>query len=86
MKFDCIFAFVAKKFGCTDFINPKNLSRPITEELIDRLDGGADYTFECVGNVKTMVNPNRIFRHLLLFNRCTEILINSDLGITAGSS
>lgn len=45
---------VAKKFGCTDFINPKTLSRPITEELIDRLDGGADYTFECVGNVKTM--------------------------------
>ncbi len=47
--------FSAKKFGCTEFINPKELSRSVPEELIDRLDGGADYTFECVGNVKTMV-------------------------------
>lgn len=45
---------VAKKFGCTEFINPKTLTRPITEELVDKFDGGCDYTFECVGNVKTM--------------------------------
>ncbi|XP_034938468.1 alcohol dehydrogenase class-3 [Chelonus insularis] len=43
-----------KIFGCTEFINPKKLTRPITEELIELTDGGLDYTFECVGNVVTM--------------------------------
>ncbi len=44
---------IAKQFGMTDFINPKN-----TDDLIaaiaDLTDGGADYSFECIGNVNTM--------------------------------
>jgi S-(hydroxymethyl)glutathione dehydrogenase/alcohol dehydrogenase len=50
-KFD-----VAKSFGATDFVNPKNLpaGKTIQEHLFDNFDGGPDYTFECIGNVVTM--------------------------------
>lgn len=45
---------VAKKFGFTEFVNPTEHNRPIQEVLIEMTDGGLDYTFECVGSVKTM--------------------------------
>ena len=45
---------IAKKFGFTSFINPKDHSRPIQDVLIELTDGGLDYTFECIGNVQTM--------------------------------
>ncbi|CAO1398085.1 unnamed protein product [Diamesa serratosioi] len=48
-KFD-----IAKKFGCTEFVNPKQCSKPLPEHLVDMSDGGLDYTFECIGNVITM--------------------------------
>lgn len=45
---------VAKKFGCTEFVNPKDFAdRPIQQVLVEKY-GGFDYTFECVGNVHTM--------------------------------
>jgi len=48
-KFD-----LAKSFGATHCINPSKLSGPIQQELIEKFDGGFDYTFECIGNVNTM--------------------------------
>ena len=45
---------LAKKFGCTRFVNPKDHTRPIQEVLVEMTDGGLDYTFECIGNVQTM--------------------------------
>lgn len=45
---------IAKKFGCTEFVNPKDHEKPIQQVLIELTDGGLDYTFECVGNVGTM--------------------------------
>ncbi len=44
---------LAKKFGMTDFINPKDV-HDVVEAIIDLTDGGADYSFECIGNVNTM--------------------------------
>lgn len=44
----------ATKFGATHFVNPTKVDRPIQEELVDRTDGGFDYTFDCTGNVKVM--------------------------------
>ncbi len=44
---------VAKKFGMTDFINPKKCDN-IVEAIADLTNGGADYSFECIGNVDTM--------------------------------
>jgi len=45
---------LAKKFGATECINPKDYKKPIQEVLVELTDGGLDYTFECIGNVETM--------------------------------
>lgn len=45
---------MARKFGATHFVNPTKISGTVTEEIVKLTDGGADYTFECVGNVKLM--------------------------------
>jgi hypothetical protein len=41
-------------FGVTEFVNPKNLTKPVHEAIADLTNGGCDYTFECIGNVGTM--------------------------------
>jgi S-(hydroxymethyl)glutathione dehydrogenase/alcohol dehydrogenase len=48
-KFD-----LAKQLGATDCVNPQDYDEPIQNVIIDMLDGGADYSFECVGNVNLM--------------------------------
>ncbi|XP_055384241.1 alcohol dehydrogenase class-3 [Condylostylus longicornis] len=46
---------VGKKFGVTDFVNPKDHGdTPIQNVLVDMTNGGFDFTFECIGNVNTM--------------------------------
>ena len=44
----------ARALGATDFVNPKDHASPIQEVIVDMTDGGADYSFECVGNVDLM--------------------------------
>jgi len=44
---------LARKFGMTDFINPKEVHN-VVEAIVELTKGGADYTFECIGNVNTM--------------------------------
>lgn len=44
---------LAKQFGMTDFINPQKVDN-IVEAIVDLTGGGADYSFECIGNVNTM--------------------------------
>ena len=45
---------LARKFGMTDFVNPKDLKGDVVGHLVELTDGGADYSFECVGNVELM--------------------------------
>ena len=44
---------LAKQFGMTDFINPTKVD-DVVEAIVDMTNGGADYSFECIGNVNTM--------------------------------
>ena len=44
---------LARKFGMTDFINPSENSN-VVEAIMDLTNGGADYSFECIGNVDVM--------------------------------
>ena len=44
---------IAKQFGMTDFINPTECD-DLMEAILDLTNGGADYSFECIGNVNTM--------------------------------
>jgi len=46
---------MAKKFGMTHFINPDDVGRDkVVEAIVDVTGGGADFSFECIGNVHTM--------------------------------
>ncbi len=44
---------LAKQFGMTDFINPKDVDN-VTDHIVQMTGGGVDYSFECIGNVNTM--------------------------------
>eukprot|EP00127_Corallochytrium_limacisporum_P000862 Clim_evm5s28 gene=Clim_evmTU5s28 len=45
----------AREFGATEFVNPKDhTDKPFQEYLVEKYDGGFDYTFECVGSVNVM--------------------------------
>jgi S-(hydroxymethyl)glutathione dehydrogenase/alcohol dehydrogenase len=45
---------LAEKFGMTHFVNPKEVEGDLVAHLVALTDGGADYSFECVGNVNLM--------------------------------
>src|SRR5678815_3628050 len=45
---------LARKFGMTHFVNPKEIKGDVVPHLVELTKGGADYSFECVGNVELM--------------------------------
>ena len=45
---------LAERFGMTHFVNPRELGNDLVQHLFALTDGGADYSFECVGNVDLM--------------------------------
>ncbi|KAJ0964893.1 hypothetical protein J5N97_026031 [Dioscorea zingiberensis] len=46
----------AKKFGVTEFVNPKDHDKPVQEVLAEMTDGGVDRSIECTGNVDAMIS------------------------------
>jgi S-(hydroxymethyl)glutathione dehydrogenase/alcohol dehydrogenase len=45
---------MARKFGMTHFVNPKDVEGDLVPYLVSLTKGGADYTFECIGNTQVM--------------------------------
>ncbi len=45
---------LAEKFGMTHFVNPKEVAGDLVAYLVDLTKGGADFSFECIGDVKVM--------------------------------
>ncbi len=45
---------LAEKLGMTHFVNPREMEGELVPHLVELTRGGADYSFECIGNVKTM--------------------------------
>jgi S-(hydroxymethyl)glutathione dehydrogenase / alcohol dehydrogenase len=45
---------LAERFGMTHFVNPAEVTGDLVPYLVDLTKGGADYSFECIGNVATM--------------------------------
>ncbi|MDD9940583.1 MAG: S-(hydroxymethyl)glutathione dehydrogenase/class III alcohol dehydrogenase [Myxococcales bacterium] len=45
---------LGEKFGMTHFVNPKEVEGDLVAYLVDLTGGGADYSFECIGNVEVM--------------------------------
>ena len=45
---------LARKFGLTHFVNPRDVGGDLVAHLVELTGGGADYSFECIGNVEVM--------------------------------
>ena len=45
---------MAERFGMTDFVNPNEIDGDVVAHLVELTGGGADYSFECIGNVNLM--------------------------------
>ena len=45
---------MAIDYGMTDFVNPREIDGDLVEYLVELTGGGADYSFECIGNVQVM--------------------------------
>lgn len=45
---------LAEKFGMTEFVNPRDVEGDLVPYLVELTKGGADYSFECIGNVNVM--------------------------------
>jgi S-(hydroxymethyl)glutathione dehydrogenase / alcohol dehydrogenase len=45
---------LAELYGMTDFVNPKEVEGDLVAYLVELTGGGADYSFECIGNVEVM--------------------------------
>jgi S-(hydroxymethyl)glutathione dehydrogenase/alcohol dehydrogenase len=45
---------MARQFGMTHFVNPQEIKGDVVAHLVELTDGGADYSFECVGNIQLM--------------------------------
>ena len=46
---------IAEKFGMTGFVNPREVGADkVVQAVVDATDGGADFTFDCTGNVAVM--------------------------------
>jgi len=46
---------MARKFGMTDFVNPREIGEDkVVQAIVDLTGGGADFSFECIGNTKVM--------------------------------
>jgi S-(hydroxymethyl)glutathione dehydrogenase / alcohol dehydrogenase len=43
-----------RRFGMTHFVNPKTVEGDLVQHLVALTDGGADYSFDCTGNVDVM--------------------------------
>lgn len=46
----------AKKFGVTEFVNPKDHNRPVQEVIVEMTNGGVDRSVECTGNIQAMIS------------------------------
>jgi S-(hydroxymethyl)glutathione dehydrogenase/alcohol dehydrogenase len=46
--------WLGKRFGMTHFVNPNDVKGDLVAHLVELTGGGADYSFECVGNVGLM--------------------------------
>jgi S-(hydroxymethyl)glutathione dehydrogenase/alcohol dehydrogenase len=45
---------LAEQMGMTDYVNPREVQGDLVGHIVELTRGGADYSFECIGNVKTM--------------------------------
>jgi len=45
---------IGRQFGMTEFVNPRNVKGDLAGHIVELTGGGADYSFECIGNAQVM--------------------------------
>ena len=56
-----------KKFGMTHFVNPNEIKDDLVNHLVEITDGGADYSFECIGNGFDLMHKGESIRSVVVF-------------------
>ncbi|KAI4987758.1 hypothetical protein ZWY2020_028516 [Hordeum vulgare] len=56
----------ARKFGCTEFVNPKDHTKPVQQVLADMRNGGVDRSVECTSNVNAIIQAFECVHDLVL--------------------
>ena len=59
--------------GATDVINPSEHQKPIQDVIVELTDGGVDYSFECIGNVKFFRGAHRFLPTLIRMEGFTVV-------------
>ncbi|GLJ46935.1 hypothetical protein SUGI_0990460 [Cryptomeria japonica] len=57
-KFD-----IGKKFGVTEFVNPKDHEKPVHQVIKEMTGSGVDYSFDCTGNKSVIVEAFKSTRN-----------------------
>ncbi|WMV54637.1 hypothetical protein MTR67_048022 [Solanum verrucosum] len=61
----------AKKFGVTQFVNPKDYSKPVQEVIAEMTDGGVDRSVECTGHIDAMIPAFECVHDVWVGSGCT---------------
>nr|GEU53546.1 alcohol dehydrogenase 2-like [Tanacetum cinerariifolium] len=51
-----VYFWEAKKFGVTEFVNPKDYEKPVQEVIAEMTNGGVDRSIECTGHIDAMIS------------------------------
>uniref|UniRef100_A0A8C1PTN7 Zgc:63568 n=1 Tax=Cyprinus carpio TaxID=7962 RepID=A0A8C1PTN7_CYPCA len=70
---------ISKTFGATEFVNPKDHSKPIQEVLRELTHGGVDFSIECVGNVGVMGRCESMYSCRGTLSYSEDILLGKSL-------
>ncbi|CAN4097561.1 unnamed protein product [Withania somnifera] len=84
----------AKQFGVTEFVNPKDYSKPVQEVINEMTDGGVDRSVECTGHIDAMISAfecapdvcflsSNFLSYMFLFTTLIlmNLVTNSELGV-----
>lgn len=56
----------AKKFGVTEFVNPRDHDKPVQQVIAEMTDGGVDRSVECTGSVQAMIQAFECVHDVML--------------------
>ncbi|KAJ9675163.1 hypothetical protein PVL29_024208 [Vitis rotundifolia] len=67
----------AKKFGVTEFVNPKDHDKPVQEVIAEMTDGGVDRSIECTGSIAAMISAFECVHDVILLIILIHVLLSS---------
>ena len=69
------YVLTAKKFGVTEFVNPKDYKKPVQEVIADMTNGGVDRSVECTGHIDAMISAFECVHDVCIYFRPFVLLL-----------